>query len=150
MRKHRFQLLVQQLYDIVDELEEMFPGRRFTPDGHMVGSMGECFVADAYGLVLQQASNKGFDAVTDSGIEVEIKTTQTDRYSFRHPPEHSIVVKLRRDGSFEEVYNGPGALIWDEFEGRKLPTNGQYQISANKLRRLNEAVASSDTVRRVD
>jgi hypothetical protein len=41
----------------------MFPGRHFTPDGHMVGSLGECLVAHAYGLELQTASNKGFDAI---------------------------------------------------------------------------------------
>ncbi|MGL5504982.1 MAG: DUF6998 domain-containing protein, partial [Aeromonas veronii] len=40
----RFQRLVQQLYSTVEELEEMFPGRLFTPDGHMVGSIGECLV----------------------------------------------------------------------------------------------------------
>ena len=54
----KFQSLVKQLYVLVEELESMFPGRHFTPDGHMVGSIGECLVADAYGLELITASNK--------------------------------------------------------------------------------------------
>jgi hypothetical protein len=29
-----------RLYEITDELENMF-GRKFTPDGHLVGSLGE-------------------------------------------------------------------------------------------------------------
>ena len=33
--------LMTRLYDVVRELEAMFPGRYFTPDGHMVGSIGE-------------------------------------------------------------------------------------------------------------
>jgi hypothetical protein len=33
--------LISQLYELVDQLELMFPGRLFTPDGHMVGSLGE-------------------------------------------------------------------------------------------------------------
>ncbi len=37
--------LVQELYSIVDRLEELFPGRRFTPDGHLVGSIGEVLAA---------------------------------------------------------------------------------------------------------
>ena len=58
----RFQRLIKNLYSTVKELENMFPGRHFTPDGHMVGSIGECLVADAYDLELMTASNKGFDA----------------------------------------------------------------------------------------
>jgi hypothetical protein len=32
--------LIRQVYVIVDELESLFP-RRFIPDGHLVGSIGE-------------------------------------------------------------------------------------------------------------
>lgn len=37
----KLQALVKQLYATVKELEAMFPGRHFTPDGHMVGSLKE-------------------------------------------------------------------------------------------------------------
>ena len=30
-----------KLYELVHELEQIHPGRHFTPDGHMVGSLGE-------------------------------------------------------------------------------------------------------------
>ncbi len=33
--------LVSQLYAKVRELENLLPGRRFTPDGDLVGSIGE-------------------------------------------------------------------------------------------------------------
>ena len=46
----KLKTLVKQLYATVNELETMFPNRHFTPDGHLVGSLGECLVADAYGL----------------------------------------------------------------------------------------------------
>lgn len=48
----------------------MLPGRHFTLDGHMVGSIGECLVADAYKLESLTASNKGFDAISSSRKEV--------------------------------------------------------------------------------
>lgn len=139
----KFKALVARLYETVNELEAMFPGRHFTPDGHMVGSLGECLVADAYGLELLTASNKGFDAVSSGGIEVEIKATQSNSVSFRHKPAHAIVIKILKDGSFEEIYNGPGGLVWAEFEGKALPSNGQYQISLSKLKKLNDTVDSS-------
>ena len=33
-----------------------------------------------------------------------------------------------------------GALIWAAFEGKKCPSNGQYQISFNKLGQLQAQV----------
>ena len=60
----KFKENVCDLYAIVNKLETMFPGRPFTPDGHMVGSLGECLVADTYGLELMPPSNQGYDAVT--------------------------------------------------------------------------------------
>lgn len=144
----KFRALVKQLYATVNELEDMFPGRHFTPDGHMVGSLGECLVADAYNLELKTASNKGYDAVTETGLEVEIKATQSNSVAFRSQPQHTIIIKILRDGTFEEVYNGPGALVWEQFKGKRLPSNGQFQVSLNKLRQINQKVAQADRVPR--
>ena len=149
MDHEKFKSLVKQLYATVNELESMFPGRHFTPDGHMVGSLGECLVADAYGLELMTASNKGYDAVTASGLEVEIKATQSKSVAFRSEPAHTIVIRILKDGSFEEIYNGPGSLVWKQFERKKLPSNGQYQISITKLTKLNKDVAEESRVPRV-
>ncbi|WP_447928644.1 DUF6998 domain-containing protein [Vreelandella sp. EE27] len=142
----KFQTLVKQLYATVEELQAMFPGRHFTPDGHMVGSLGECLVADAYNLALRAASNKGHDAVTETGLEVEIKATQFNSVGFRGQPQHAIIIKILRDGTFEEVYNGPGRVVWEQFQGKRLPSNGQFQVSLNKLRQLDQSVAPADRV----
>src|SRR5580700_8525568 len=48
----RFPELIRELYNVVVALEAMFPGRPFTPDGHMVGSLAECFAEYFYGLKL--------------------------------------------------------------------------------------------------
>ena len=145
----KFQNLIKQLYSTVDELESMFPGRRFTPDGHMVGSIGECLVADAYELELMNASNKGYDATSSCGKQVEIKATQANSAAFRSEPEHAIVIKIFPNGSFEEIYNGPGKLVWEQFKGKPLPSNGQYQISLNKLKVLNQLVDASNRLGRI-
>jgi hypothetical protein len=146
---NKFQALVKQLYATVNELEALFPGRHFTPDGHMVGSLGECLVADAYNLKLKTASNKGFDAITESGLEVEIKATQSNSIAFRSQPQHTIIIKIMPDGTFEEIYNGPGVLVWEQFQGKRLPSNGQFQVSLSKLRQLNQSVAQANRVPRV-
>lgn len=132
------------IYGAVNELESMYPGRPFTPDGHMVGSIGECLVADSYELKLMAPSNKGYDAESKCGKKVEIKATQSKTVAFRSCPEYAIVIKINKDGSFEEFYNGPGEKIWNEFKGKKLPSNGQYQISLSKIRKLSESVPENE------
>ena len=144
----KFQTLVKQLYATVNELEQMFPGRHFTPDGHMVGSIGETLVADAYNLELMTASNKGYDAVSRSGQQIEIKATQSKSVAFRHEPEFAIVIKISPNGTFEEIYNGPGKLVWSQFSEKPLPSNGQYAISLNKLKELNSSIENSERIKK--
>ena len=43
---------IKALYDISHDLEELFPGRHYTPDGHMIGSIGEALAASYYNLEL--------------------------------------------------------------------------------------------------
>ena len=139
MNKQRLPELVSQLYSIVGELEEMFPGRHFTLDGHIIGSLGECLEANYYGLELLAASSEGRDAEKD-GISIEIKATQGNRVALRSCPEHLLVLKLDRKGLFVEIYNGPGKQVWSAIADRPRPKNGQYQISLGTLQRLMKSV----------
>lgn len=58
----RLPKIIMELYRLTNELENMFPGRHFTPDGHLVGSIGEALAAYYYGLELLTASSRGKDA----------------------------------------------------------------------------------------
>jgi hypothetical protein len=135
----RFPELIRELYRIVGELETMFPGRPFTPDGHMVGSLAECYAAYYYGLNLFACSNPGHDAQVDDH-KVEVKATQGNSVALRSGPERLLVFKLFRTGAFEEVYNGPGAAVWALVEAKPRPSNGQYSVRLNQLHRLTDAV----------
>jgi len=130
--KTRLPQLVSELYRTVGELEAMFPGRYFTPDGHLVGSLGECLAAYHYGLELLPASSQGADALVE-GVRVEIKATQGSRVALRSCPEHLLVIKLDREGGFTEIYNGPGDAVWRLVETKPRPSNGQYQVSLSRL-----------------
>jgi hypothetical protein len=143
MSQRKAQNIVQDLYILVKQLEELFPGRHFTPDGHLVGSIGECLVAEMYGLELMPASNKGYDATDPKGRKIEIKATQARSVGFRSEPDYCIVVKLNPDGTITEVFNGPGSAFWPELSKKKRPSNGQYQISLSRLGELQKAVKDS-------
>ncbi len=114
----------------------------------MVGSLGECLVADAYQLDLMPPSNEGYDALTKDGKKVEIKATQAKSVAFRSCPEHTIIIKINKDGTFEECFNGPGWVIWQQFKGKKKPSNGQYQISLKRVLTLSNAVPETSRVPR--
>jgi len=149
MDHSQFNKLVSEIYSIVRQLEEMFPGRPFTPDGHLVDSLGECLVADAYGLELMPPSNLGFDAKAPDGRLVEIKATQTQRVAFRSCPNFFIIIRIHLDGSFDEVLNGPGDIIWNCFKNKQIPRNGQFQIALSQLAMLQLAVPAEERIPRM-
>lgn len=74
-RKVKLCALIGELYRIVTALEEEFEGRRFTPDGHLVGSIGEVVAAYAFNLTLLPAGNPIHDARAKDGTLVQIKLT---------------------------------------------------------------------------
>jgi hypothetical protein len=141
----RFPALIRQLYSTVAELQAMFPGRPFTPDGHLVGSLAECFAEYYYGLRLAACSTTGHDAYLN-GRKVEIKATQGSRVSLRSGPELLLVFLLLRDGSLEEIYSGPGAPVWSLVESKPRPSNGQYSVSLAQLRKLMKDVPPEQRV----
>ena len=129
---------IRELYKITNELESSYPGRKFTLDGHLVGSIGEVIVAEHYGLTLLRNSSETHDAVSSTGKYVQIKATQVNRIAISSKPDYLIVIKLFSDGSWEEVYNGPGKLAWDS--AGKMQKNGQRPISLSRLRSLMSSV----------
>lgn len=93
----KFRRLIQDFYSVVSELESEF-GRKFTPDGHLVGSIGEVVAAYAFGLRLLPASADTHDALApDSSTPVQIKLTGGTRcVSLNNEPIHLIVLQLTR------------------------------------------------------
>ena len=60
--------------------------------------------------------------------------TQGKNIGIRSCPDHLLVLLIKRDGSFEEVYNGPGDVVWNHTS--KMQNNGQRAISTSKLKNI--------------
>lgn len=129
---------IQNLISIVKELEADFPGRHFTLDGHLVGSIGEVMAAYYYGIELYTASAVAHDGEID-GKKVQIKISQQDDIVINHEPEHLIVLYLRKNGDVFEVYNGPGREPWNSASKRDSHNNRHMRV--NKLMELDKQVA---------
>ncbi|NMF90989.1 DUF6998 domain-containing protein [Aromatoleum petrolei] len=147
MDKQLFPQLLRRIYEAVDELEKMFPGRHFTPDGHLVGSLGEALASYHYGISLSDASAECHDGICGER-QVQVKATQGNRVALSSKPQHLLVLRLARDGTFTEEYNGPGALVWSLVSHKPRPKNGQYQVSLSALRRIMPTVAEDDRLPR--
>lgn len=132
-KKDRIQRLVRHLRETVLELERMFPGRHFTLDGHLIGSIGEVIAELDYGLTLLPPSSKGYDA-RKGKVRVQIKITQGGKVALYSRPQHLIVIKLEKDGRTHEIYNGPGRTPWEKAGNKQK--NGQRPISLSKLEKL--------------
>ncbi len=137
---------IRQLYKITEELEQEFPGSKFTPDGHMLRSIGEVLVADHYGLELLPNSAETHDAKTADGVLVQIKTTQGDRISLSSQPDKLIVIHIFSNGEWEEIYNSPGNAPWHFVTQKKPQKNGQRQISLAQLKQMMTDIPDSQKI----
>ena len=127
--------LIREIYKIVHQLELLFPERPFTPDGHMLGSIGEVLVAEYYDLELLPPSFQGHDAKDKHGRLVQIKATQGEVVALRSEPDRLTVIKILKDGSFENIYDGDGKIVWEN--AGKMQSNGQRPIGLTKLKNFS-------------
>ncbi|MBB5063937.1 DUF6998 domain-containing protein [Granulicella mallensis] len=125
---------VADIYRAVVRLEELYPGRKFTPDGHLVGSIGEVIAAEALGLTLYPASYAGYDAHDGKGGDVQIKMTAGHSVAMYAECIRLVVLKVISSEEVEIAYDGPGAPAWSA--AGKVGKNGQRVVRLSRLRAL--------------
>lgn len=131
----RIHQLLNRLYKICDELSEECDGRPCSPSGFCVGTPGEYLAADAFGLKLLPGNSKDFDAETDLGESVQIRTSGKGSYVPIYGGQGLLlVVKIRRT-TLELIYGGPAINAWDK--ARKPNHRGVRSISITTLKMLN-------------
>lgn len=129
---------VARIYQATAELEALYPGRKFTPDGHLVGSIGEVVAAEALGLTLYPMSRAGHDAFDVNG-DVQIKMTAGNSVAMYATCDRLVVLRVVSPEEAEIVYDGPGRPAWEH--AGKIGKNGQRVVSLACLRAI--AIATS-------
>lgn len=127
---------VAKIYEAVAELAALYPGRPFTPDGHLVGSIGEVIAAEALGLQLYPPSQPCHDAYDCDG-DVQIKLTGGKAVSMYSECQRLVVLRIVSTTEAEIAYDGPGAAAWAA--AGPMAKNGQRRISLSRLRALADA-----------
>ncbi len=133
---------VARIYEAVKELQEQYSdsGRTFTPDGHLVGSIGEVIAAEALGLTLYRNSHPGHDAHDGKGGDVQIKMTAGKSVAMYETSVRLVVLKVVSSKEAEIVYDGPGAPVWNV--AGKVGKNGQRVVSLSRLREIATLASS--------
>lgn len=134
---------VQRMIQIVKELEADFPGRHFTLDGHLVGSIGEVMAAYYYGIELYAASAEIHDGEVDEK-RIQVKITQQEKVMISHEPDYLIVLYLQKTGNIYEVYNGPGRAPWEN--SGKADSHNNHHMRINKLMELDALVNEDERI----
>jgi hypothetical protein len=124
---------VTQIYRATAALEALYPGRKFTPDGHLVGSIGEVIAAEALDLTLYPMSRRGHDAYDRDG-EVQIKMTAGESVAMYATCDRLVVLKIVSPEEAEIVYDGPGQPVWDK--AGKIQKNNQRSVRLSRLRAM--------------
>ena len=114
-------------------MQRLYPDRKFTPDGHLVGSIGEVIAAEHFGLTLYGMSKPGHDAFDADG-DIQIKLTAGKAISMYSDCVRLIVLKIVSPEEAEIVYDGPGAPVWAA--AGSMQKNGQRTIGLTKLRAI--------------
>ena len=136
--------IIQDLFRTVCELESRYPSRKFSIDGHLLGSIGEVIAAEYFGLALLPNSSERHDAKDRQGRLIQIKATQIDRISISSEPDYLIVIQITSDGNWSEIYNGAGSRVWNN--AGKMQKNGQRPISIAKLKLLMKSVSDDEKI----
>jgi len=141
---------ISELLDVVRRLQASYPNRRFTLDGRLVGDLGEVLAASAYEITLDEGMLKHHDATTADGRRVQIKATMHDSLTFPgdHIPDYYLGIKIHADGTFDEVFNGPGAIAGQCVKNRAVSKYNLHSISNNALKVLSAAVSLEERIPR--
>jgi len=141
-----------ELLKIVKSLNEKYNHKSFTLDGRLVGDLGEVIAEDNYKLKLHDRIKAKYDGKTEDGRDVQIKATFKNSLGFpcneKNVPDIYLGIKIFEDGRFEEIYNGPGNLIWEYIKTRKVPKNNLYAVSIAKLIEINKNVLEEQRITR--
>jgi hypothetical protein len=130
----------------IERLKSAFPNRRFTVDGRLVGDIGEVIAELEYDVTLDEVSKPGHDGTTTGNRNVQVKATFKDSLTFKTTPDCYLGFKLYPDGRYEEIFNGPGRLIYERFAHRDGIGARLLSFPNAELRELSKSVTPDERV----
>lgn len=140
--------IIVDLHNSVNELSKLFPEKKFTLDGRLVGDIGEVVAEELYEIEIFEKNTPYYDAKAKyADLDIQIKATFKESLTFTHNPDYYIGIKFNKDGSFEEIYNGPGKYIYNEFKERKGIGTKLLSLPITKLRAISNNIPLHEKIK---
>ena len=137
-----------RIFQGINRLKAVFPHREFTIDGRLVGDIGEVIAARDYDIELDKKGQADHDGETSDKRRVQIKATFQDSLTFKTIPDLYLGLKLSIDGTYEEVFNGPGKIIFQRYSHRKSIGKQQLSFPVLELKNLSRKVPDNQRIRK--
>ncbi len=139
MKKSKLQAAIRTMFQAQKALHTSFPKKPFTPDGRMIGDIGEAIAEIDYRVTIDSKLRKDWDGVRENSAvkhpEVQVKATQKNQTYLRKPPHEGslLVFKIFTDGHWECFYNGKISQVWNYLVNKKPDSTGAKFIALDEL-----------------
>lgn len=123
-KKKRFEAAIRKMFGARAALHHVFSKKPFTPDGRMIGDIGEAIAEIFYKVKTDSRMRKDWDGICENKNckyrDVQIKATQKSETYLHKPPHegHLLVFKICPDGTWRCFYNGLINKVWREMGGK--------------------------------
>ena len=129
--------IIAALFATQRSLKALAPKYGWTGLGNLLGDYGEFIASRVYGLTKAPAGSSGFDAINEDGATIQVKTNHAaSQIGYRGEADLMLVLHVRDDGEWEEVYYGDFQAVRDQ--SRYSKRDNKHMISMTKLRKLAE------------
>ncbi|MBM3396785.1 MAG: hypothetical protein FJY37_19570 [Betaproteobacteria bacterium] len=132
--------VIASLFASQRTLKALAPEYKWAGLGNLLGDFGEFMAVHHYGLTKASGGSNGYDALTPDGKSVQVKANHSaNQIGFRGEADLMLVLHIKADGEYEEVYYGPFAPV--KQASRYSARDNKQMIALTKLRALRTAIS---------
>ena len=142
MDVREFKKKIAAIYEIANELGREFNISKCTPDGHLLGAIGQIAAKIAFDLQFGSEKTEHNCTWSDQNkiINVQVRCTGRGSVAIRKEPEYLIALEVSETGKIYLLYNGPGKYVWERIKHQK---RSQKYASRNQLTEAQYEVGST-------
>ncbi|MDI9239455.1 hypothetical protein QLQ15_11125 [Lysobacter sp. LF1] len=129
------QAILASIFASQRALRALAPEYSWAGLGNLLGDFGELLATDHYALTKAPAGSGDYDARRQDGLSVQIKTNYaSSQIGFRGEADFLLVLGVKHDGSWEEIYYGPYAPV--KAAARFSARDNKHMVAVGRLRAL--------------
>ncbi|KAF0191299.1 MAG: hypothetical protein FD165_1895 [Gammaproteobacteria bacterium] len=130
------QHLLASIFASQKALKELAPDYNWSGLGNLLGDFGELIAIDHYDLTKAPSGASSYDALTQDGKTVQIKTNRAaGQIGFRGDADLLLVIGVSNDGQWKEIYYGDFKAVKNL--SRYSARDNKHMIAVSKLEALS-------------